>query len=71
MQKLKNMYRNGAIALTGAVVASPSFAAVDTTAVDTAIKAAGTQAEGVGGTVIAVVAGLVVIGVIIAIVRKV
>lgn len=71
MQKLKTMFRNGSIALAGAVVAAPSFAAVDTAAVTTAINGAGTQAEGVGGTVIAVVASLVVIGIIIAIVKKV
>ena len=71
MQKLQTLFRNGSIALVGAAVASPSFAAVDTTAVETSIKAAQTQAEGVGSTVIAVVAGLVVIGIIIAIVKKV
>lgn len=46
------------------------MAAVDTTAVGTAITSAQTSAEGVGGMVIAAVAGLVVIGLIIAIVRK-
>lgn len=48
-----------------------AMAAVDTTAVGTAITAAQTSSETVGGYVIAAVAGLVVIGLIISIVRKI
>lgn len=46
-------------------------AAVDTTAVESALTAAQASGEGVGGKVIAVVAGLVVVGVIIALVKKI
>lgn len=46
-------------------------AAIDTTEVNAALSAAQASGEGTGGKVIAVVAGLVVVGVIIALVRKV
>ena len=59
-----------AVAALVSVSATSAFAAVDTTAVGTAITAAQTSAEGVGGLVVAATAGLVVIGLIIGIVRK-
>lgn len=59
----------GAFGLTA--LASSAMAAVDTAAVGTALTNAQTSAEGVGGMVIAVVAGLVVVGVIIGLVKKV
>lgn len=64
-------FRNVCIAATGAAIASPSFAAIDTTEVVTEITAAGTSGETVGKAVVAVVAALVVVGVIIALVRKI
>lgn len=54
-----------------AAFVSNAMAAVDTTAVGTALTAAQTSGESVGGMVIAVVAGLVVVGVIIGLVKKV
>ncbi|MOA55488.1 hypothetical protein D3C78_1792890 [compost metagenome] len=71
MDRMKSFFRNGCIAATGFAVASPSFAAIDTTEVVADIAAAGTSGETVGKAVIAVVAALVVVGVIIALVRKV
>jgi len=69
--KLNTLFRNACIAASGAVVASPSFAAIDTDGVVTAINDAGTSGESVGKAVILVVAGLVVVGLIIGLVRKI
>lgn len=61
-----------AVAGFGALVAAgASHAALDLTAVQTSIEGAGTQGTTVGGYVIAAVATLVVIGVVLAIVRKI
>lgn len=46
------------------------FAAIDTTAVGTAVTAATTQGEAVGTLVVGAIAALAVIGVIISVVRK-
>lgn len=70
---LRNALNKKTAALGAALsaAAGSSMAAVDTTQVQSALTAAQTSAEGVGGMVIAVVAGLVVVGVIIALVKKV
>lgn len=60
----------GASAAGAAFLASPTWAAVGEGAV-TAIKEAGTQGEAVGTAVVGVVAALCVVGVVIALVRKV
>lgn len=76
MSVFKNI-KGRVVAAKAAVVAAAgaasgaALAEVDTTKVQSALTAAQTSAEGVGGMVIAVVAGLVVVGVIIALVRKV
>lgn len=71
LRKLSSVTRNLSIAAVGSVMASSAFAAMDTTGVETAITAAETSATTVGGYVIAAVAGLVVIGLIIGIVKKI
>ena len=53
-----------------AVVSSPAFATIETDA-ETAITAAKDSALTVGGYVVAAVAGLVVIGLVISMVRKI
>lgn len=63
-------FRNSCIGLTGFVAANSAFA-VDTAAVETAIDASVSDAETVGGYVVAAVAALVVIGLIIGIIRKI
>ncbi len=71
---LKSLKKNVAVASTGVVafgMAGLASAAVDTTAVQTALTTAETDAHAIAGTVIAIVAGLVVVGVIINLVRKV
>lgn len=59
-----------AVTTAGAGLVQAAHAAVDTTAVGTAITAAQTSGEGVGTMVIGAIAGLAVIGVIITVVRK-
>lgn len=72
VNKLRSaLSKKAALAAAALAATGSSFAAVDTTQVQSALTAAQTSAEGVGGMVIAVVAGLVVVGVIIALVRKV
>lgn len=66
----KNQAKAAAVASLTAI-GSQAHAAIDTADVQTALTAAQTSAEGVGGMVIAVVAGLVVVGIIIALVKKV
>lgn len=67
---MQNQFRNACIALTGAAMASPSFASVDVAGVNTAIGTAETSAHTIGTTVIGVVAGLAVVGIVIGLVRK-
>lgn len=58
------------VAATGAMVVSSASYAIDTTAIQTAITAAETDALTTGEYVIGTVASLVVVGLIIALVRK-
>jgi len=60
-------YGLGAALMGGA---SSTFAAVDVTGVNTAISTAETSAHSIGTTVIGVVAGLAVVGIVIGLVRK-
>lgn len=71
LRKLSAVTRNLSIAAVGSVMASSAFAEVDIAGVQTAITGAETDAGTVGGYVIAAVAGLVVIGLIIGIVKKI
>jgi hypothetical protein len=67
-------FRNASIALVGAgsaLLASSSFAADMASGANTSIAAAQASGESVGGTVVACVAALCVVGVIISLVRKV
>ena len=64
-------FRNACIGFTGLGLSGLALADIDTTTVNASLDAAQASGEGVGSKVIAVVAGLVVVGVIIAIVRKV
>jgi len=52
------------------LLASAANAAVDVAGVNTAIGVAETSAHSIGTTVIGVVAGLAVVGIVIALVRK-
>lgn len=70
---MKNLIQNSkkfgfGVALLGAAAASN--AAVDVTGVNTAISTAETSAHSIGTTVIGVVAGLAVVGIVIGLVRK-
>jgi hypothetical protein len=65
-----NKFARFSLGASLASLGTAAMAAVDTAGVETAITAAQTSAEGVGGAVIAAVAALVVIGLIIGIVRK-
>lgn len=60
----------GASALGATLLSSATWAAVGDSAV-TAVQDAGTQGEAVGTAVVGVVAALCVVGVVIALVRKV
>jgi hypothetical protein len=71
LRKLSAIPRNAGIAVAGSLMSAAAFAGVDTTAVQSAIAAAEADAESVGGYVIAAVAGLVVIGLIIGVVKKI
>ncbi|MDF9902024.1 major capsid protein [Pseudomonas laurylsulfatiphila] len=71
LRKLSAFPRNVGIAVAGSLMSAAAFADVDTTAVQAAITAAEGDAQSVGGYVIAAVAGLVVIGLIIGIVKKI
>ena len=62
-------FRNACIGMVGFAAANAH--AIDTTAVETAIGAAKTDALSVGEVVIAAGAALVVIGIIIAVVKKI
>lgn len=60
-------------AAVGAVILAASantMAAIDVTGVNTAIGNAETSAHSIGTTVIGVIAGLAVVGIVIALVRK-
>jgi hypothetical protein len=71
LRKLSSIPRNVGIAVAGSLMSAAAFAEVDTTAVQAAISGAEADAQSVGGYVIAAVAGLVVIGLIIGIVKKI
>jgi hypothetical protein len=62
------------LAVTGsslvAAIGAQTAMALDTTAVGTALTAAQGDGEAVGGMVITVVAGLVVVGIIIGLIKK-
>ena len=66
----KQAAKLGLVGAASVAYIESALAAVDTTAVGTAITGAQTSAETVGGFVIAAVAGLVVIGLIIGVVKK-
>lgn len=67
----KQAAKLGLVGAAATAFVQNALAAVDTTAVNTALTSAQTSGESVGGSVIAVVAGLAVVGVIIALVRKI
>lgn len=69
---MKNMIKKvgAGLATFGAMAASQVHAAIDVTEVGTSITNAETAAHGIGTQVIAVVAGLVVVGIVIGLVRK-
>ena len=69
MQKLKALFVT-VPAVVGAGFSSASFAALDMTAAATAVEAAETNALTMGQTVIGVVAGLIVVGLVIAMIHK-
>lgn len=71
LRKLRSFPRNVGIAVAGSLMSAAAFADMDTTAVQAAITGAETDAQTVGGYVIAAVAGLVVVGLIIGIVKKI
>lgn len=79
MKKIKQVFQNARskVAATGAAVvagagslATQAMASVDVAGVNTKIQAAETSAHSIGTTVIGVVAGLAVVGIVIALVRK-
>ncbi len=77
MQKLKALFaapgaavRNGCIAVTGAAMAHPALADIDTAAIKTGIEANTSKGEEVGGYIILAVLAFVVVGIIISMVRK-
>lgn len=78
MEKLKgyfaaptNFVRNASIGLAGVAAASPVFAEVDITGVKAGIESAQGKGEEVGGYVIIAAVALVVVGVVLAIVKKI
>lgn len=54
----------------GALAVSSSANALDTAAAITAIEAAGTSADTVGGAVVVLIAGLIVFGIVFGLMRK-
>lgn len=77
MKTLKSLFaapgtavRNAGIAFSGAVMASPSFAAIDTAAIEAGVLANTAKGEEVGGYVILAVLAFAVVGIIIGMVRK-
>lgn len=68
MQKLKSLFLVGSVGLASA--ASNAFAAIDMTAAGAAVTAAETNALTMGQTVIGVVAGLIVVGLVISMIHK-
>ena len=68
MSKIKGLFVAGIAAATA--VSSNAMAAVDVAGVTTAITNAEASAHSVGTVVIGVVAGLAVVGIVIALVRK-
>ncbi len=71
MEKMKSLFRNACIVTTGVVLATPVFAAVDMAEVEAKITAATGQGEEAGGWVIVAAVSLAVIGLILAVVRKI
>lgn len=70
MFKLNNLFRNACIASAGLAFGSSAFAGIGDAAT-AAVTEAQTQGEGVGAAVVGCVAALCVVGVVIALVRKV
>jgi len=70
MKKFLKNARNYGLGLALATAATSSMAAIDVAGVNTAISTAETSAHTVGTTVIGVVAGLAVIGIVMGLVRK-
>ncbi|MCR4510169.1 major capsid protein [Pseudomonas sp. 32.2.56] len=77
MKQLKSLFaapgnavRNGCIAVTGAVLSAPTFAAIDLPQIKTDIEANQATGEEVGGYVIASVCAFVVVAIIIGMVKK-
>lgn len=70
LYKVAQRYGKKALAAGAALAAGSAMAALDTQAVQTAITSAESTGTTVGGYVVAAVAGLVVIGVVINVVRK-
>jgi hypothetical protein len=68
MKKLLNLKNAAVLALSSATASA--FAAVDVAGVNSAIGVAESSAHSIGTTVIGVVAGLAVVGIVIALVRK-
>lgn len=68
MDKLKSLFAVCVAAVS--VGASNAFAALDMTAASTAVTAAETNALTMGQTVIGVVAGLIVVGLVISMIHK-
>mgnify|MGYP002795199574 CR=1 FL=1 len=65
-----NTFNKVALSGLGLVAASPSFAALDTLGIQTAITAAETDGLAVGAMVVAAVAAMIVVGVVISMVKK-
>lgn len=71
MFNLNTLFRNACIATAGLAVGSSAFAAGVGDAATAAVNEAQSQGEGVGAAVVGCVAALCVVGVVIALVRKV
>lgn len=65
-----NAVRNGCIAITGAALSAPTFAAIDVAQIKTDVEANQATGEEVGGYVIAAVCAFVVVSIIIGMVKK-
>ena len=69
-EKASTGFRNVCIGAAGLAVAGSSNAAIDVAAVKTNLEAAEASAHSVGTIVIGIVAGLTVVGIVIALSRK-
>lgn len=65
-----NLFQKVALSTPALMLGNAAYAAVDVTGVNTAITNAETSAHSIGTTVIGVVAGLAVVGIVIGLVRK-